>query len=258
MQRNERRILFGDLHVHTTWSFDAFMAALPIFGGEGAHPPADACDFARHCASLDFFALTDHAESLTPAQWRLEQESVRECAARSGKAGDPDLVPFLGFEWTQAGPTAETHYGHRNVIYPGLGEEELPARPVGAQRRVQRTFGSRLADLTALRDRDGTDPRPYDDFAQLMAAVGAVPPCPREADPWKITEDCMDSEPTLAGLYAQLDRWGLDALVIPHGTAWGSNTPAASDLADRLTRRDHDPVRERLVEIMSGHGNSEE
>ena len=57
----EKQILFGDLHVHTTFSTDAFLWSLPIYGGEGAHPLADACDYARHCSSLDFWAITDHA-----------------------------------------------------------------------------------------------------------------------------------------------------------------------------------------------------
>src|SRR5262245_66549152 len=63
-------IWFGDLRVHSTVSFDAMRASLPLTGGDGTHPQADACDFARWCAGLDFFALTDHAESLSAREWR--------------------------------------------------------------------------------------------------------------------------------------------------------------------------------------------
>ena len=44
-----KQILFGDFHVHTTVSFDAFISSLPMSQGEGAHPQADACDLARYC-----------------------------------------------------------------------------------------------------------------------------------------------------------------------------------------------------------------
>ena len=62
----DESILFGDLHVHTSISMDAYLMSLPLAGGEGAHPAADACDFARYCSALDFCSLNDHAESSPP------------------------------------------------------------------------------------------------------------------------------------------------------------------------------------------------
>ena len=113
-----KQVLFGDLHVHSTFSFDAFTLSLPMTGGDGAHPVADACDFARHCSSLDFWSINDHAITLSPRRWSETVESIRQCNELAGSESQPDLVTYLGWEWTQVGATPETHLS--NAVYPPL------------------------------------------------------------------------------------------------------------------------------------------
>ena len=83
------QILFGDLHVHTTYSTDAFMWSLPMLGGPGVYPVGDACDFARYCSALDFWAITDHAEAGTPHRWKQTKDAIRQCQKVSGDPDDP-------------------------------------------------------------------------------------------------------------------------------------------------------------------------
>src|SRR5262245_50256728 len=127
-----KQILFGDLHVHSTFSADAFQASLPMVGGDGAHPVGDACDFARYCAGLDFWSITDHAETLTPKRWSETIDAIRSCNAKAGDAQNPDRVSFLGWEWTQMGSTPANHYGHKNVILRDLDPDKVPTRPIPA------------------------------------------------------------------------------------------------------------------------------
>ena len=63
---DRKQIMFGDLHVHTTYSTDAFLWSLPLYQGKGLHPLADAWI----CAWLfGFWAITDHAEASIPERW---------------------------------------------------------------------------------------------------------------------------------------------------------------------------------------------
>src|SRR5262245_980569 len=254
-----KRVLFGDLHVHTTYSIDAFLMSLPVMAGEGAHPPADACDFARFCSGLDFFSLNDHAESLTPAHWQATKDSLRECNARAGDAKDPDLVAFVGFEWTQAGRTPETHYGHRNVMFPGLADSELPARPITALsddgsmalfEGLDRVARARWIDPLGWSD--------YLDFRWLGEALAAVPNCPAGVDTKQLPARCRENAPTAKVLLEKLAQWGLPTLVIPHGTTWGLYTPPGTSMDKQLDRADYAPEQQKLIEVYSGHGNSEE
>lgn len=130
----DHQILFGDLHVHTTFSPDAFIMSVPLMGGSGLHPPADACDFARYCSALDFWSINDHAEGITPRRWRETKESIRECNAISGDPDNPDMVSFLGWEWSQVATSSAQHYGHKNVVLLETDDDKVPTRSIAAPR----------------------------------------------------------------------------------------------------------------------------
>ncbi len=257
----QKQILFGDLHVHTTFSADAFIRSLPMLQGEGTHPPADACDFARYCSGLDFWSINDHAEALTPRHWQETKESIRQCNALAGDAENPDIVAFLGWEWTQVGRTAEEHYGHRNVILKHTDEERVPKRPISA---LDDQLIGALRAPPPLRQRllfpllDWSNRQRYFDFAEFQRENREVPLCPRGVDTRQLPADCHENARTPAELFEKLAQGGYEAIVIPHGTTWGFYTPPDASWDKQLVGRMHDPSRQFLFEIYSGHGNSEE
>ncbi len=254
------RILFGDFHVHTTFSGDAFITSLALMGGEGSRPPADACDFARYCSALDFWSINDHAEQLTPRRWRETIDSIRACNAVNADPAHPDTVAFLGWEWTQMGDSPENHYGHRNVILRGLDDNDITTRPISARPPPSREgdFAAIPAIGTALnllfeRTRHGLNAGRY--FRETAKA--REHPCPLDTPVRDMPADCMESAATPAELFAKLDDWGIDSLVIPHGTTWGNYTPPGSSWEKQLGPVGHDPNRQFLMEVYSGHGSAE-
>src|SRR2546425_1191419 len=124
-----KQILFGDLHVHTTFSADAFIASLPMLQGEGVHPPADACDFARFCSSLDFWSINDHAEAISPQHWQETKEAIRQCNAVAGEPHDPATGPFPGGGGSRGGTAAPAPYGPKNAHLHDTPNERRPHRP---------------------------------------------------------------------------------------------------------------------------------
>jgi hypothetical protein len=253
-----KQILFGDLHVHTTFSFDAFLISLPISQGEGAHPPADACDFARYCSALDFWSINDHAEGITPRHWRETVETIRQCNEIAGDPANPDTVAFLGWEWTQVGVTPEEHYGHKNVVLAHTDEGRIPARPIGARGTASaaaRGLSGASAGLGvfALLSRD----KRFHDFARYIAERREMEQCELDVDVRDLPGDCLETAENPGELYRKLDEWGHDAIVIPHGTTWGFYTPPGSTWDKQLTAAENDPDRQTLLEIYSGHGDSD-
>jgi len=253
----DEQILFGDLHAHTTFSLDAFFMSLPALGGEGAHPPADACDFARYCSALDFWSINDHAESLTPEHWRETIASIRQCNAVAGDPADPDVVAFLGWEWTQVGETPKNHYGHKNVVLRYTDDANIPARPIASRGLSNRAMqGARVGARGAMALSGGT--RRYHDLARLLTERASLDDCPDGVPERDLPPDCFESVATPGELFRKLDDWGNDAIVIPHGTTWGFYTPPGSTWDKQLAPGEHDPARQTLIEVYSGHGNSEE
>ena len=254
------RILFGDLHVHTTLSVDAFMWGLPLMGGEGVHPPADACDFARFCSQLDFYALTDHAEALNPRTWEMTRESVRQCNAVTAEADQPDVIAFTGYEWTQVGLTPEEHFGHKNVLFKYDSDSELPSRPIAAPGITTRAFSklSALWPLLTIPARAFPNQQGYLDFARHIRENGRYPVCPEGVHAKLLPPSCRERAASPDVLFKKLHEWDLDTMVIPHGTTWGFYTPLGYTWDKQLRADLDDDELQRLVEVFSGHGNSEE
>lgn len=254
----EGQILFGDLHVHTTFSPDAFIMSTPLTGGTGLHPPADACDFARYCSGLDFWSINDHAEGLTPRRWAETRESIRECNAAAGDPDNPDLVAFLGWEWSQVSTDPATHYGHKNVIFLDTAEGSVPSRAIAAPReRLSRAPIGRVSQLM-MSLMDFENRQFYLGIQGYYDEIADTPLCEQGVNVKALPDDCLEVASDPRELFTKLDQWGFDSLVIPHGNTWGMNTPAGTRFDKQLNLQQHDPRRQILFEIYSGHGNAEE
>ena len=187
-----REILFGDLHTHTTFSPDGYILGMPLTGGEGARPPADACDYARFCSALDFWGISDHAEGITPRRWRETREAIRQCNRVAGAGDSPDLVSFLGWEWSQVALTPEQHFGHKNVFFLDTEEGKVPSRAIAAPRkRLNRSPVSRMAQY-ALAAMDWGNRDFYLGIGTYYDEIADTPLCQRGVNSRDLPGDCLE------------------------------------------------------------------
>jgi hypothetical protein len=98
----------------------------------------------------------------------------------------------------------------------------------------------------------------YLQFRSYLLALQSARMCPSGVDTRQLPLDCLEGAPDPATLFEKLGQWGFDTLVIPHGTSWGIMVPALAKWDTQLNRRQHDPQKQTLIEVYSGHGSSEE
>lgn len=256
---NKRRNLyFGDLHVHTAYSFDAWISDVRT-------DPAGAYRFARGeqvagdrlARPLDFAAVTDHSEYLA---------EVEGCTTEGSAVYDTDRCK--SFRAAEQGALVQFGLGlnaempERFADICGPGGIDCPARAAAVWQRVQ-DAGEQAYDRSAACE--FTSLIAYEWSGQRKLAnmhrnvifrtrdVPAAPVSHFEA-------------PTAPELWARLQsecREGLkncDVLAIPHNSNWSNGnlfvpeTPAGSDPATlaRL-RADLEP----LLEVYQHKGDSE-
>ncbi len=248
----ERSIFFGDLHIHTELSLDAY-----LFGVRAG--PEDAYTFAKggslaHGAGyeirlsepLDFAAVTDHAEYLGMfAEQDIETPLSGDALREALLSGNRFALTFL---WAAT---------MNEFFIPGQGE-------VGDPEIMARAW-----DRTVRAANQANDPGVFTAFVgyeftsmekegnlhrNVIYRGGTAPRLPFSAD------DSKDPEDLWAALEAQSAE-GMEALAIPHnanvsdGRMFAEETlggaPLTADYAERRTRW------EPLQEIFQVKGSSE-
>ncbi|MGH7860428.1 MAG: DUF3604 domain-containing protein, partial [Candidatus Binatia bacterium] len=144
-------------------------------------------------------------------------------------------------------------------IFRGLADEEVPGRPIGAAGIATdglRSSVGRMSPIVPLLEFPQS--QRYYNFIEFMDEVREVPHCPDGIASPELPWDCYESAPTPGDLFRKLGEWGFETLVIPHGNTWGFYSPPGTTWDKQLVPAERGSDKQFLVEIMSGHGNSEE
>jgi hypothetical protein len=118
-------------------------------------------------------------------------------------AGDPehpDMVTFLGWEWTQIGDTPETHYGHKNVVLRDTAEGSVPLRPISSRQQLfpggGNPYGMLMRLLLIAGATDGPSRQRYYDFARFLQDRDDLQPCEKGVPVRDLPAGCQESAET--------------------------------------------------------------
>ena len=98
----------------------------------------------------------------------------------------------------------------------------------------------------------------YLNYRQRQLLIKNLEYCDNSTHVKDLPLDCLERAERPSDLYRKLDEWGVDSLVIPHGSAWGNTSPPMATWKNQLNIADHNPRYQKLIEVFSGHGNTEE
>lgn len=133
----------------------------------------------------------------------------------------------------------------------------MPKRPIAAPRPEFRVAAIPFVGRMLLSLVDFSSRQIYADYARYAEEVSAVPYCEPGVGTRELPLDCHEVAAHPSELHDKLDQWDTPSIVIPHGTTWGLMTPRGFSLARELETGQHDPDRQLLFEVYSGHGSAE-
>ena len=155
------------------------------------------------------------------------------------RTGGPLREPDRSTARPRSRPRPGSAHWSGGVTHGGSRHRQPPASRAG------RSAGAETARISTRRGFFGS-------FARL-------PSVPRECLYAICRRTVLELVATPRELFAKLDEWGSEFLVIPHGTAWGYNTPPGASWNNQLIgSAQHDSERQTMIELFSGHGSSEE
>lgn len=248
-----RHLLWGDLHVHTAFSLDAYVLGT-------RRTPADAYRFARGAPDtladgteirldrpLDFAAVTDHAEYLAATTLCGGGDTSPYCrAVETASAGTPSLTDFRRL--------FSSHLSAGQPICPGDDPARCRSASGSAWQRIQHAADAANdpCRFTAFIGNEwSATPNLLHWHRNLIFESSRVPAAPPN----------VIDQPTQEALWATLERTcrpedGCDVVAIPHNGNIGMGGTFRIDESDRasLERRARF---ERLAEVFQHKGQSE-
>lgn len=253
-----RNLYFGDLHVHTAYSFDAWISDVRT-------DPAGAYRFARGeevagerlPRPLDFAAVTDHSEFLAEVEGCTTPGSAVYASERcvGFRAADQSALVQFGLALGSEAP-------QRFADLCGAGGIDCPARAAAVWQRIQDAGEqaydrSAACEFTTLIAYEWSGTRKLANLHRNVIFrtrdVPAAPishfEAPTAFELWtRLQSECREGLP------------GCDVLAIPHNSNWSNGnlfvpeTPAGSDPATvAQLRADLEP----LLEVYQHKGDSE-